>query len=385
MQDFEFCVPTKIIFGKGKEREIGQVLKGDNVKKILMVYGSGSIKKSGLYDVVTDSLKSAGISFVEYGGVKSNPRVSDVNKAAELARKEGVEAILGVGGGSVMDSVKGVAAAAKKGCDVWDFSIGKTPIEDAFPIYNIVTLAATASEMNMGFVLSNEETREKLGFRSPLLYPKASILNPELTFSVPKDYTAYGAVDIVAHVLEAYLTRTDGPLLMNMYIEGIIKTVIRTTAIILEEPENYDARAEFMWSATLALNGTALTGMAGAFLPNHMVEHGVSAISDIPHGAGLSIVIPAWMKWYSSKNEGQFKRFAKEIFGQDTIEGGIEELEKWFISIGSPTRLSEVDIDDAILPDIVEKAHKQAQTWGIDKDYTPKDIAEILELAKGNL
>lgn len=382
MQDFEFCVPTKIIFGKGKEKEIGQVLKGDNVKKVLMVYGSGSIKKSGLYDVVTDSLKSSGISFVEYGGVKSNPRVSDVNDAAKIAMDEDVEAILGVGGGSVMDSVKGVAAAAKRGCDVWEFSIGKTPIEDAFPIYNIVTLAATASEMNMGFVLTNEETREKLGFRSPLLYPKASILNPELTYSVPKDYTAYGAVDIVAHVLEAYLTRTEGPLLMSMYIENIIKTVMRTTAVILDDPENYDARAEFMWSATLALNGTALTGMGGAFLPNHMIEHGVSAISDIPHGAGLSIVIPAWMRWYSSKNEGQFIRFAKEIFGQESIEGGIEELEKWFKSIGSPTRLNEVDIDDSILPDIVKKAHKQAQTWGIDGDYSPEDIAEILELAK---
>jgi alcohol dehydrogenase YqhD (iron-dependent ADH family) len=382
MQDFEFCVPTKIIFGKGKEKEIGQVLKGDNVKKVLMVYGSGSIKKSGLYDVVTDSLKSSGITFVEYGGVKSNPRVSDVNEAVKIAMDEDVEAILGVGGGSVMDTVKGVAAAAKRGCDVWDFSIGKTPIEEAFPIYNIVTLAATASEMNMGFVLTNEDTREKLGFRSPLLYPKLSILNPELTYSVPKDYTAYGAVDIVAHVLEAYLTRTEGPLLMSMYIESIIKTVMRTTAVILDDPENYDARAEFMWSATLALNGTALTGMGGASLPNHMLEHGVSAISDIPHGAGLSIVIPAWMRWYSSKNEGQFIRFAKEIFGQDTIEGGIEELEKWFKSIGSPTRLNEVDIDDSILPDIVKKAHKQAQTWGIDGNYSPEDIAEILELAK---
>ncbi len=382
MQNFDFCVPTRIIFGRGKEESIGELLKNDTIKKVLMVYGSHSIKKSGLYKKVTDSLKVSGIAFAEYSGIKSNPRVSDVDKAAELAKDEDVDAILGVGGGSVMDSVKGISAAAKCNCKVWDFYTEKAEIDDAFPIYNIVTLAATASEMNSGFVLTNEETSEKFGNRSPLLYPKVSILNPELTFTVPKDYTAYGAVDIIAHVLEGYLTRTSGPDLMNMYIESIIKTVIKTTEIILGNPEDYDARAEFMWSATLALNGTAINGLEGISLPNHMIEHGISAISDIAHGAGLSIVIPAWMKWYKSKNEDQFKRFAKEIFGKNSIDEGIKALEDWFRSIKSPIRLIDAGITDEILPDITLKSHKQAVKWGIDKEYSAEAISEILQLAK---
>jgi len=381
MQDFTIKVPTQIIFGKEKERQIGEVLEKDSIRKVLLVYGSSSIKKSGLYDRVIESLENSNIEFAEFGGIKPNPRMKDVDRAASIGIEKDVDAVLGAGGGSVMDSVKAIAAVIKMKCKVLDFYSG-IKITDALPIYNIVTLAATASEMNSGFVLTNEDTMEKLGMGSPVCYPKVSILNPELTFTVPADYTAYSAVDIISHVIEGYLTKTKGPEIMDMFVESIIKTVIRTTEIILEEPDNYDARAEFMWTATLALNGTTSSGIGGHTFPNHMIEHGLSGVFDIPHGAGLSIIIPAWMKWYKNKNRDQFKRFAKEIFSKETIEEGIESLENWFRSIKTPIKLSEEKITEDSFARIAEKAYKQGKMWGMDKIYTEEIIMEILKIAE---
>ncbi len=381
MQDFTIKVPTQIIFGKDKEVQIGKILKDDKVKKVLLVYGSSSIKKHGLYNRVIESLGGSNITFEEFGGMKPNPRMKDVDKAASLGKEKNVDAVLGVGGGSVMDSVKAIAAAIKLDCKAVDFYTG-TKITDALSIYNIVTLAATASEMNSGFVLTNEETKEKLGMGSPACFPKTSILNPELTFTVPDNYTAYSAVDIISHVIEGYLTRTSGPEIMNMFVESIIKTVIRTTEIILREPDNYEARAEFMWTATLALNGTTSSGVGGYSFPNHMIEHGISGVHDIPHGAGLSIIIPAWMKWYKDENKDQFKRFAKEVFGKESIEEGIDSLETWFRSIKAPVRLSEEKITKESFNLITEKAFKQGTLWGMAKSYPKKNILEILNLAE---
>lgn len=381
MHNFDFNVPTEIRFGRNREKEIGDILKKDNISKVLMIYGTSSIKSNGLYDTVISILKESKISVIEYSGIKSNPRLSDVNNAAKLGRDEKVEAVLAVGGGSVMDSGKAIAAAIEHNCNAWDFYTG-TAITKALPIYNIVTLSATASEMNFGFVITNDETKEKMGNGANACFPKVSILNPELTITVPPNYTAFGAVDIIAHTIEGYLTTTSTTTLIDKFNESIIKSVIETTEKILQNPEDYNSRAEFMWSATMALNGTMNLGREGVAFPNHMIEHGLSGVTDIPHGAGLSIIIPAWMRWYKNKNETQFMKFSKEIFNKDSIDAGIEALENWFHSIGCPIRLSEYNIFEEQFNEIKDKAFKQAQMWGMDSYYTEDVIMEILKLAK---
>ncbi|MFA6465125.1 MAG: iron-containing alcohol dehydrogenase, partial [Desulfurivibrionaceae bacterium] len=290
------------------------------------------------------------------------------------------EAILAVGGGSVLDESKAIAVGALADCDVWDFFVGKE-VTRALPVFTILTLAATGSEMNGNSVVTNAETRQKYNISSPHVYPRVSILNPELTHSVPLNYTAYSAVDAIAHVIEGYFTKQPGTHLQDRLVEGIIKTVIETTDLIMAEPSHAKARGSFMWTATLALNGLTPAGIGEYSFPNHMIEHAMSAIYNIPHGAGLSIVMPAWMKWYLPKNPSQFARFAKEIFGLDSGEAGIAALEQWFVAIKSPVRLAEVDIPAADINAIAENAEGLARQWGIGGLYPKETIAEILKLA----
>ncbi len=381
MIDFNLKQPTEIIFGKNKESLIGKRLQKNGIKKVLFVYGSSSIKSTGLHERVISYLKESQVDYIEYSGIQSNPLLSDVNMAAQLGIKEKVDAVLAVGGGSVMDSAKAIAAGIYMKCDVWDFYNGKK-IEGALPIYNIVTLAATASEMNSGFVITNDKTKEKLGNGSEFCYPTLSILNPELTYTVPPNYTTYGGIDIIAHILEGYLTATNINNMNCRFRESVIKSVMESLELIQINPEDYDARAEFMWAATVALNGTLGVGVGGGSFPNHMIEHGMGGVHNIPHGAGLSIIIPAWMKWYKDKNPKQFLRLSKEIFGKDNIDDGIKALESWFHSQGSPVKFSEYSIDESSFDDITEKAYTQAKKWGMDDAYPKDTIKEILLLAK---
>ena len=381
MTNFNLNIPTEIFFGKKSEEKIGQLLNRDNITKVLLVYGTSSIKSTGLYKKIIQLLLDSSIEVEEYSGIKSNPILSDVNNAAQIGKKVGVEAILAVGGGSVMDSAKAIASAIYNNCNAWDFYTG-TEIKGALPLYNIVTLAATASEMNPSFVITNDKTKEKLGMGSPFCYPKVSILNPELTITVPPNYTAYSAIDIFAHIIEDYLTGVSVPNLVSRLKESLIRTVFETTELILQNPEDYNARAEFMWTATMALNGTTNRGTSGASFPNHMIVHGVSGVHDIPHGAGLSIIIPAWMKFYKDKNRSQFSRFAKEIFNTDSIDSAIDELEKWFHSLGSPIRFSEYNIDETTFDEITEKAFSHSKKWNLDNTYSRDVIKKILFIAK---
>jgi len=381
MQDFEFHNPTKIIFGRGKENLIGKVLKEDGIKKVLFVYGQSSIKKIGLYNKVVNSLKENGIEFVEHGGVKPNPVLSHTREGIEKAKREKVDAILSVGGGSVLDEGKAIAVGAVADKDVWAFFKGE-PITDALPNYTILTLAATGSEMNGYAVITNEETQEKLSISSILIYPKVSIFNPELTFSVSPQYQAYAAVDAIAHTIEWYFTCNVCPNLQNRLVESIVKTVMETTEKILENPYDYNARAEFMWAATLALNGITRTGYGGGVYVNHMIAHSLGALYDLPHGACLSIVIPAWMWWYKDKNPTQFERFAKEIFGLNKKEEGIKALKSWFKKIGAPVSLQDGNIPSSDIDKIANHVyHTTAVLWGLDKVYTVDKIKEILYLA----
>ncbi|MFH2123846.1 MAG: iron-containing alcohol dehydrogenase [Pseudomonadota bacterium] len=380
MFDFTFHNPTKIIFGAGTEALIGAELNAAGITRVLLVYGRNSVIKSGLLERVLASLKAGNIGYSQFGGVDSNPLISHTRDGVALARQEKVEAILAVGGGSVLDESKAIAVGALSECDVWDFFVGRE-VTRALPVFTILTLAATGSEMNGNSVVTNAETKQKYNISSPHVYPKVSILNPELTHSVPLNYTAYSAVDAIAHVIEGYFTKKPGTHLQDRLVEGIIKTVIETTDLIMTNPCHAPARASFMWAATLALNGLTPAGIGEYNFPNHMIEHALSAIYNIPHGAGLSIVMPAWMKWYEAKNPSQFARFAEKIFGLESAEAGIAALEQWFVTIKSPVRLGEVNIPAADIEAIAENAAGLARQWGIGALYTKDTIAEILRLA----
>ncbi len=381
MRDFTFFNPTRIEFGRDKESLIGNYMAEFGVKKVLLTYGSDRIKKDGLFDTVSTSLKEKGIEFVELGGIQSNPLLSKVKEGIALAKAEGVDALLSVGGGSVLDSTKAIAAGACYDGDVWDFFTFSAPIQKALPLFDIITLAATGSEMNPFAVVTNEETKQKYFIASPLVAPKISIVNPELQKTVSKEYLVYSAVDIIAHSIESYFTASYHPDLTASYVEANIRTVIKTTEALIQDPDNYEARGEFAWAATNALNGTTNPGIEGAASPNHMIEHAISALHNVPHGAGLSVVMPAWMKWYYKNNEAQFSRFAQNIFGLNTPLEGIEALENWFNKIGSPTRFSQFDIEATALDAIAQNAHENSNFFGLSETYTPQVIKEILTKA----
>lgn len=381
MNDFSYYNPTRIEFGRDKENSIGELLSHDGIKRVLLVYGTGSIKKNGLYQRVLASLEKAGVQYVEFGGIVSNPILSAVYDAINLTKSNRIDAVLGVGGGSVIDSCKAIAAGAVVETDVWDFFINKASVEKALPVYTIVTLAAAASEMNGNSVITNEDTKQKYSIASVLLNPKISIVNPELMMSVTKEYLAYSAVDIIAHSIEVYFTATDHPHFQSRLVESIIKTVMETTEILMEDPTNYDVRAEFAWASSQALNGLTSSGTGGGNFPNHMVEHALSALFNIAHGAGLAIVIPAWMKWYKDKNITQFERFAKEVFGKETADEGIAELERWFDSIGAPVSLAKGNIPRDAIPAIAQNTYELCKLWGMGDEYAAQSIEDILGYA----
>ncbi|ACT07432.1 iron-containing alcohol dehydrogenase [Dickeya chrysanthemi Ech1591] len=381
MENFTFFNPTKIEFGVDKEQSIGQHLADHGIKNVLLCYGSERIKRDGLFDIVSQRLNEQGIALVECGGIVSNPQLSKVREGIELAKTHQVDAILSVGGGSVLDSVKAIAAGVCYPGDVWDLFTGKAPVESALPVFSILTLAATGSEMNPGAVVTNDETQEKFFIHSGVLFPKVSIVNPLLMQGVPRDYLVYSASDVIAHLIEVYFTATVHPHLQSRLVESLINTVVETTEALLADPADYNARAQFAWAATLALNGLTFSGTAGFSYPNHAIEHSLSALFNVPHGAGLSVVVPAWMKWYLERNRAQFERFAANIFGVDTGEQGIAALENWFNTIGTPTRLPQLKITAADLPAIVDNVQGNVRLFGIADTYPPEVVTAILKNA----
>lgn len=381
MDNFSFYNPTRIEFGKDKEQLIGQILAEHGVKKVLVTYGSERIKRDGLFATVAKSLDQHGIAFVECGGIVSNPLLSKVREAIATAREHQVEAVLSVGGGSVLDSSKAIAAGVHYRGDVWDLFLRKATIEAALPVFAILTLAATGSEMNNGAVVTNDATKEKFAIGSVHTFPKVSIVNPALMQTVSRDYLVYSAADIIAHSIEGYFTATVQPKIQSRLVESVIGTVIETTEALLADPQDYNARAEFAWAATLALNGITYAGTAGYGYPNHMIEHSLSALFNVPHGAGLSVVMPAWMKWYQDRNPAQFARFAQQVFGLKTGAEGIAALEKWFDKVGTPTRLSQLGITAADLPAILDNLQGNAQWFGLATTYTQDVLADILKRA----
>lgn len=381
MFDFTFHNPTRIEFGRGKERNIGLYMREFDAKRTLLIYGSERIKKDGLFDTVAASLKENGIEFIELGGVVSNPVLSKVYEGIELARKFNADSVLSVGGGSCLDSAKAIAAGTLYEGDVWDFFTGKDPSR-ALKIFDVITLAATGSEMNSGAVVTNEATKQKFAIHGNVLYPLVSVVNPQLQASISREYLVYSAADIIAHSIEGYFTASVQPDIINLYIESNIKTVMKTTEILLATPDNYDARAEFAWAATMALNGLTYVGTHGYSYPNHMLEHAMSAVVKCAHGAGLAVIMPAWMKWYKSRNLGAFERFAREIFGVNSADEGIAAFKAWLSKIGAPVSLKAVGIEGQTLEEVVNLAYDYAANWRKDKLYTKENIKAIFELAR---
>jgi len=382
MKNFSYHNPTRIEFGTGKEENVGQYISEHGISKVLIVYGSERIKKNGLFDKVAKLLTDNGISFEALGGVQSNPLLSKVYEGIEIAKSKNVEAVLAIGGGSVLDSSKAIAAGAKYDGDVWDFFTYKAVPSNALKIFDIMTLAATGSEMNNFAVVTNDETKEKFSLAGPATYPTVSVINPELQATVGNDYLAYSAADIFAHSLDMYLSATYLPEYMAGYVENILKTVIRTTNILLADTNNYEARAEFAWAATQALNFTTFCGVENNRYDTHFLEHTLSAEYNIAHGAGLSILMPAWMKWQKQFLPERFDRFAKVMFNVEGADAGIEALKGWYSKIGAPVTLKEGNIPEEDIPMLVGKLSAVAKNWGSEALYTREMITTVLENAK---
>jgi alcohol dehydrogenase YqhD (iron-dependent ADH family) len=382
MQNFVYHNPTKIIFGEGTIEKIGEEA-AKIAKKVLYVYGKGSIKKNGIYNKTTTSLHNAGVNIVEFDGVKANPLLSHARQGVEAARREKVDAIVAVGGGSVIDESKAIAAGAKSDDDVWKFyDRSDTEIKAALPVITVLTMSATGTEMNGMTVLTNEETDQKIGMGSPLLYPRTSILDPTALVSVPPDQTAYGAIDAVTHLLESYFTGIDTfrPI-QDRYVEGIVRTITEIAETMQKTPNDLTARATFMWAATLAWNGLAPSGVGQWTTPNHLIGHSMSALYDTPHGASLSIALSGWMPWYAEQNEQNKKQLIKlgqAVFNTSTTNDTIEKFRNWFRSIKSPTKLADIGIDNNGLIKIAKNIGENAPLWNLP-EYNADFCESILK------
>ena len=382
MRNFTFWNPTKLIFGRGQLEQLKtEIPKYGN--KILLVYGGGSIKRNGLYEKVLKELAEIGAEVYELSGVEPNPRISTVRKGVDICKKENIEFLLAVGGGSVIDCTKAIAAGAKYDGDPWDIVIKKAEPTNALPLGTVLTLAATGSEMNAGSVITNWETKEKYGWGSPHVYPKFSILDPVHTFTVPKDQTIYGIVDIMSHVFEHYFHVDENTPLQDRFLESILQTVMETAPKLIDDLENYELRETILYCGTMALNGMVQMGFRGDWA-THNLEHAVSAVYDIPHGGGLAILFPNWMKHVITKNPSRFKQLAVRVFGVDPIgktdlEAGLEGIERlraFWNSIGAPSRLADYGIDDSQIDVLVDRAMRRG-AFGVFTTLNAEDVEAI--------
>jgi alcohol dehydrogenase YqhD (iron-dependent ADH family) len=386
MNSYIYYNPTRLVFGKGQIALLKDEL-GIYGKKVLLVYGGGSIKRSGLYDEVINELNKMGAEVSELSGVEPNPRLSTVKKGVEICKEKGIECLLAVGGGSVIDCTKAIAAGAKYDGDVWDIITLKASPKEALPFGTVLTLAATGSEMNSGSVITNWETQEKYGWGSPLVFPKFSILDPTYTFTVPKDHTIYGIVDMMTHTLEQYFNNAENTPLQDRFAESILLTVMETAPKLIEDLENYELRETILYNGTMALNGTLQMGLRGDW-GSHNVEHAVSAVYDIPHAGGLAILFPNWMRHSVDIDVARFKQLATRVFGVET-EGktdkevaleGIDRLSAFWTSLGAPNRLADYQIDDSKLDLIAEKAMARGEFGNFNKQ-NKDDVLKILEMS----
>ena len=388
MENFDFRNPTKIIFGKGTETRVGAETAA-YAKKVLLHFGGGSVVASGLLDRVKASLKAAGVEWVELGGVKPNPRLSLVYEGVRLCKEKGLGLVLAVGGGSVIDSAKAIAMGAVMEGDVWDYYLGKGAPTAALPVATVLTIPAAGSESSTGTVITKEEGALKRAVNSELLYPRFSILNPELAFTLPKFQVACGAADIMAHLMERYFTNVEHVEFTDRLLEATMKTIALQAPKVLENPKNYDAWAEFMWAGTIAHNNLLNTGRVGDWA-SHDIEHEISGIYDVAHGAGLAVVFPAWMKHVMKVDLTRFAQWAVRVWNVEmdyrnpeavALEG-VRRLENFYHAMGLGTRLSDLGIGKDRLDEMAKKATDgDKRTVGNFVKLDSAAVKKIYELA----
>lgn len=387
MLDFIYNTPTTVYFGKGMHSKVGSIIQNLGYKKIMLQYGKGSIKKSGLYDEIMLALKNSNIEVVEMGGVEPNPKVEFVRNAVQVAKKEKVELILAVGGGSVIDSSKCTALGAKSDYDIWDLCLGKQKPQDALPVGCILTISAAGSEMSNSAVLTNLSENRKKGCTTEYNRCKFAILNPELTYSVSPYQTGCGIVDMMTHTMERYFTPVPPTDLTDRVAEGILRAIVLAGEKVIENPCDYEARATLMWGSSLAHNGLTSCGREN-YLLVHQLEHAISGFYDeVAHGAGLAVVYPAWAKYVYKHNVKRFAGFAKNVFavsGKNDEESallGIEKMQEFFTKLNMPSKLSDFNIGEEMIDKLAEKTTLNGSiTLNSYIPLTTKEVKEIFKL-----
>ena len=394
MNNFDWYAPTHIVFGRGTESEVSSLLKSSKCTRVLLHYGSGSVIRTGLLDKIKSSLDKAGIDYIELGGVVANPRLSLVYEGIELAKSKGVDFILAVGGGSVIDSAKAIAYGAVSDFDVWDLYDRKRTPESALPVGAILTIAAAGSEMSNSSVITNENGGIKRGYSNNMVRPKFAILNPELTMTLPDFQTACGCTDIMMHTMERYFTSAGNMELTDGIAEALLRTVIKNALILVEDPKNYEARAEVMWAGSLSHNGLTGCGNGGDDFATHRIEHEISGMFDIAHGAGLAAIWGSWARYVLDDCLPRFKQFATNVWNvedsgddREVALEGISRTEVFFKSIGMPISLKdfEFELTDKDIDELAEKCERAVGgKVGAAKVLYRNDFKEIYRMAYNN-
>ncbi|HIX67753.1 MAG TPA: iron-containing alcohol dehydrogenase [Candidatus Anaerostipes excrementavium] len=393
MLDFQYYAPTKVVFGKGAELKTGTLVKEEGCRKVLLHYGGQSAKKSGLLDRICEALKAQDVDYVMLGGVVPNPRLSKVYEGIELCRKEGVDFILAVGGGSVIDSAKAIGyGMANPDCDVWDLYTGKAEPKGCMPIGAVLTIAAAGSEMSDSSVITNEEGWYKKALNTNYARCKFAVMNPELTYTLPEYQTESGCTDILMHTMERYFVLEDTMKITDGIAESLMRNVMENAKILLEDPENYEARAEIMWCGTLSHNDLTGCGTNGGDWATHLIEHEIGGLFDVAHGAGLAAVWGSWARYVIDEKPERFARFAKNVMGTEDKGGdketglaGIEAMENFYRSIHMPTNMKELGVEpteDQIKEMAMKATNGDTTELGVFKKLKAEDLIKIYTAAK---
>lgn len=364
MDNFTYWAPTKYVFGRDAENRVGQLACEFGGKKVLIVYGGGSVVRNGLLGRVKSALDLSGIKYLEMGGIRPNPTDDRVYEGIDIVRSNDIDMLIAVGGGSVIDTAKGIACGAPYEGDFWDFYCGKKIVDKALPVGVVLTIPAAGSEGSGNSVITKLDGLIKLSLRTEhWLRPRFSVMNPELTFTLPPYQTACGIVDMMAHIFERYFTNTPDCEVTDRVAEGVLKSIIAEGRKVIDNPTDYEARANVMWAATLAHNGVCGTGRVEDW-SSHFIEHELSAVYDVAHGAGLAVVVPAWMRYVAERNVGKVAQFARRVMDVTAADdhtaaiNGIERLRAFYHSIGMPLSFTELGIEHPDIPRLVEKLHE---------------------------
>ena len=393
MKDFNYYASTEVVFGEQSEEQVATLVKRYGGKKVLVHYGGQSAVKSGLLDKVCGLLKEGGVAYVTLGGVVPNPRLSKVHEGIELCRKEGVDFILAVGGGSVIDSGKAIAIGAVTDKEVWDFYLGKAQPEASLPLASVLTIPAAGSEMSESTVITNEDGDVKLGYSNDMLRPKFAIMNPKRTFTLPPYQTAAGVTDMMMHTMERYFSHDDDMTLTDEIAEAVLRTMKDCVFVVLKDPEDYRNRAQIMWGGSVAHNGLTGCGLSDDWA-THQLEHELSGMFDVTHGAGLAAVWPSWARYVYRENVSRFVKFAVNVMGvtndytdpEGTAIKGIEAMERFYHAIGMPINIRELigrEITDDEIKEMVRKCSRNhTKTQGCFKVLKAEDMEAIYKMAR---